>query len=637
MSTLVSYPAPPDGYRYMLDGKGNQTTVLTKIETTATASTPSSYVAFSEVSGNVATASGNLLSAQESLAAAATATTDPTVKSAITSASDLVTNAWGKLQSLNPLSSSTESKSVMESAKGMLSSAMTKLDSVGEYVSGQVSGLMTSAKDAIGKASAALGAGITKITDAAKKFVGDAFSNTKASIPTESTGPTFKDTMDAIKSGAVYKDISASLSKVSDVASSLPTEMAAGLASAQAAIAAKMSALQSKIGTEMALAKANQDLLTKETIAATGKPPTQDQLDAAAGNIAIFKDGPKYLADQAKSIATTVASYASAFGTKVGNALGVVKSGAETGAATTVGAAVTNFVNTIPPQTIPDPENPGQTIANPAYVAFADANPDKMAAVNNLTTSVQNASATLTAGFTSLTSAADSAKAGIVTNLKASALAGQIATPATGMMADIKNQTIDMSKMDAMNMAKTNALAAKAAVTSNPSPGGNETNAKEDPATKSTEVKTLARANEADRVYRVEALNYNRDYVQIHKDLAKEYKTKVEESPEYKTNLVNKTAADKVRANKPDESTWTDEEKAIIEKHKESKAIAMSSDVYVQYKKYYDIYVKEIDNYNNYIFKVWQEESSRSNIPPEIRSRLSLQATYEKALKENSA
>ncbi len=630
MSTSVSYPAPPDGYRYMLDGKGNQTTVLTKIETTVTASTPSSYVAFSEVSGNVATASGNLLSAQESLAAAATATTDPTVKSAITSASDLVTNAWGKLQSLNPLSSSTESKSVMESAKGMLSSAMTKLDSVGEYVSGQVSGLMTSAKDAIGKATAALGAGITKITDAAKKFAGDALSNIKTKImPADTTGPSFKDTMDSIKSGAVYKDISASLSKVSDVASSLPTDMATGLATAQAAIAAKMSALQSKIGTEMALAKANQELLTKETIAATGKPPTQEQLDAAAGNIAIFKDGPKYLADQAKSIATTVAGYASAFGTKVGNALGVIKSGSETGAATTVGAKVTEFVNTIPPQTIPDPENPGQTIPNPAYVAFADANPDKMTAVNSLTTSIQNASATLTAGFTSLTSAADSAKASIVTNLKASALAGQIATPATGMMADIKNQTIDMSKMDSMNMAKTNALTAKAAVASNPDAGGSTTSAKVDPATKSTESKEVAKSNDDDKVFKVEAFSYHKDYVEANKNLVKEYKAKLEASPEFQANIANRDAANKIRASKPDESTWTAEEKSTIEAHNASKAAAMATEVYAEYKKYRDLYDKEVDNYNNYVYKAWENNLSRSTIPTEIRSRLSLQAAYE--------
>lgn len=630
MSTSVSYPAPPDGFRYMLDGKGNQTTVLTKIDSVTNTTSGSSYVAFSEISGSVKTASGNLLSAGESLSAAISTNTDPTVGSALQSASDLVTNAWGKLQSLNPLSSSTESKSVLESAKGLLASASAKLDSVSEYVSGQVSGLMTSAKEAIGSATKAIGEGITKITDAAKKFAGDAFSNIKAKVmPDDPQGPSFKDTMDSIKSGAVYKDISASLSKVADVAGSLPSDISSGLATAQAAIAAKMASLQQKIGTEMALAKANQELLTKETIASTGAPPTQEQLDAAAGNIAIFKDGPKYLADQAKSIATTVAGYASAFGTKVGNALGVIKDGNETGAATIVGAKVTEFVNSVPPETIPDPENPsGPAIPNPAYTAFASANADKMSAVSSLTSAVQTASATFQAGFTSLVSAADSAKAGIISSLKANALMGQMAAPAAGLVADIKAQTLDLSKMDAMNMAKTTALAAKAAANDNPNASGNETQAKVDPKVKQMETSEVPKSNSDDKVFKTEVYQYHKDYVLANKDLLTAAKKKAESIPEYSINLANKEKANVVLSD-PFEDHYTEEQKAIVATYRASRAKFTSTPEYIAYQEALATYNKEVNNYNNYVYKAWETGQSRAFVPAEIRSRLSMQATYE--------
>lgn len=624
MSTSVSFPAPPDGYRYMLDGKGNQTTVLTKIDIATNTTSGSSYVAFSEVSSNVSTASGNLLSATEALSSAMATNTDPTVSGVLKSASDLVTNAWGKLQSLNPLSTTSESKSIMESAKGLLETATAKLDSVGSFVSGQVSGLISSAKQAIGAAKDAIGAGITKITDAAKKLAGDAMSNIKKMLPEDTQGPNFKDTMDSIKSGAVYKDISSSLSKVADVASSLPTDMAAGLATAQAAIAAKMSALQQKIGTEMALAKANQDLLTKETIASTGSPPTQEQLDAAAGNIAIFKDGPKYLADQAKSIATTVASYASAFGTKVGNALGVIKDGAETGAATAVGAKVTEFVNSVPPETIPDPENPtGPAIPNPEYTAFASANADKMSAVTSLTSAVQTASAGFQAGFTSLVSAADSAKASIISSLKASALAGQMSASASGLVADIKNQTLDMSKIDALNMAKTTALSAKAAATDNPNASGNETQAKVDPKVKQMETSEVPKSNANDKVFKVEVYDYHKEYVVATKDFLTEAKKKAEATELYSTNLANKAEANKADA---DEATKA--------KYNASKSAFVSSAEFVAYKEALDLYNKEVDNYNNYVYKAWENNLSRSTIPAEIKSRLSMQSAYESVTKK---
>ncbi len=637
-SSSVSYPAPPDGYRYMLDGQGNQTTVLSKIGAEGTMSNnfsiaPSQYVSFSELSPSLSTATGNLSMATDALSSVSKFSPTSLVSSTVTEASDLVKGAWGKIETINASSPTADASSLLGSAKEMLGTAMTKLNSIGEFVSGQVSGLITSAKSAITAAMTAVSDGISKIADAGKKLVSAGIDKVKAmAMPADVQGPNFKDTMDSIKNGSVMKDISASLSKVSEVAGSLPTSVAGGLATAQAAIAAKMASLQQNIGTEMALAKANQELLTKETIAATGSPPTQEQLDAAAGNVAIFKDGPKFLAEQAKSIATSVAGFASSFGAKVGNALGIVKDGAETGAATAVGAKVTEFANSIPAETIPDPENPGQTIPNPAYTAFASANADKMSAVTSLTNAVQNASAGMTAGFTSLTSAADSAKSSIITNLKASALAGQISAKASGMVADVKNQTIDMSKVDNLNMAKTSSQVATAAAAAAAQEGANttsQTNASASPALKSTDSTAVPTSSNQDRVFKVEVFDYHKEYVEANKDLVKEYKAKLEATPEFLANVPNRDAFNKLKASKPDESTWTDDDKALAERYKATKAAGMATDAYITYRKYYDLYSKEIDNYNNYVYKAWEQNLSRSTIPAEIRSRLSVQSAYE--------
>lgn len=638
-SSSVSYPAPPDGYRYMLDGLGNQTTVLSKIGAEGVMSNnfsiaPTQYVSFSELSPSLSTATGNLSLATDALSSISKFNPTSLVSGTVAEASDLVKSAWGKIETINASSPTADASSLLGSAKEMLGSAMTKLNSIGEFVSGQVSGLITSAKSAIGAAMTAVSDGISKIADAGKKLVSAGIDKIKAiALPEDAQGPNFKETMDSIKNESVFKDISASLSKVSEVASSLPEDISRGLATAQAAIAAKMESLQKNIGTEIALAKANQDLKTKEAIATTGSPPTQAELDAAASNISIFKDGPAFLAEQAKGIALSIAGMASTFGVTVGNALGIVKDGAETGAATAVGAKVTEFVNSIPSETIPDPENPeGPAIPNPAYTAFASANADKMSAVSNLTSSLGSGGAitsSLSSGFNSLVSSADSAKAGIISSLKASALMGQMAAPASGLVADIKSQTLDLSKMDALNMAKTTALSAKAAVADNPNASGNETQAKVDPALKQTETNEVPKSNDSDKVFKVEVYDYHKEYVVANKDLVTEAKKKAESISLYSTNLENKAEANKVKASKPDEATWTAEEKAIVEKYNASRAAFLASDEYVAFKAYQETHNKEVDNYNNYVYKAWEQNLSRSTIPAEIRSRLSMQAAYE--------
>ena len=635
-SSAVSWPPPPEGYRYLLDGQGNQTTILSKIDTSSVFSYTTQYVSYSELSPFLSTASSNLSVANTALSNALSITSTPLVNGAINDASTLVTSAWGKLDSISAGSTGAEATALLDNAKELLGSAVTKLNSVSDFVTGQVSGLITSAKGAINTALTAVDTGITKLVDAGKDLVTGAVDNLKSLvIPEDITGPSFKDTLNSIKDSSVFKDISASLSKVSEVAGSLPETIAGGLATAQAAISEKMASLQAKIGTELALAQASANLKAKELIS-EGVEVTQTALDSAAGNISIFKEGPAFLAEQAKGISTAVVGFATDFGVKIGDAAGVVKDGLETGAATAVGTKVTEFVNSIPPETIPDPLNPeGPPIPNPDYATFASAQASKMQALTNLTETLGTATSGLSAGFNSLVASADSARAGIISNLKASALMGQMSASASGLVAEVKSQTLDLTKIDALNMSKASVLSAKAAVTNDPNPSGTDVQAKVDPALKQIETNEVPKQNADDKVLKVEVYEYKRDYVNATKDFLLDAKKKAEATSLYSINLENKKAANVVKSN-PFEEDWTAEEKAIVAKYNASKAAFVASPEYIAYEEALALHNREVDNYNNYVRKAWEEDLSRSTIPTEIRSRLTYQAAYEKKHGKNS-
>lgn len=104
-SSSVSYPAPPDGYRYMLDGLGNQTTVLSKIGAEGVMSNnfsiaPTQYVSFSELSPSLSTATGNLSLATDALSSISKFNPTSLVSGTVAEASDLVKSAWAKLKLL---------------------------------------------------------------------------------------------------------------------------------------------------------------------------------------------------------------------------------------------------------------------------------------------------------------------------------------------------------------------------------------------------------------------------------------------------------------------------------------------------------------------------------------------------------
>lgn len=312
------------------------------------------------------------------------------------------------------------------------------------------------------------------LNDAAKKIVSSIPKPNVPSFsaPADSNGPSLNATMDAIKNGSINKDISASISKIGDVAGSLPTAVSEGLAEAQAAVAAKLGAAQAQLPKLMAVAQANMDLTTKTALAA-GAPPTEAQLKAASGSLAIFQDGPAALKAQAESVSKAVAQAGADFGAKLPAALNTAGNFAKAGLdkvtslATTAGSAISSFATTVPPQTIPDPENPsGPAITNPAYTAFAamPGNANKLASLSSLTSAMTTAGAGLTSAFGAIEAKANAAVAGGIADLKAFAFAAKLATPAGGVMGEARSLSIDSTKVSA---AQINKIVAQSAA-SNP-------------------------------------------------------------------------------------------------------------------------------------------------------------------------
>lgn len=328
----------------------------------------------------------------------------------------------------------------------------------------------TYALDGAGKETNVLTAKISSAVSSANAAVTAAAKTSpiNLSVPTfsaDTNGPSLVETMNAIKSGAINADITAGLNKISSVASSLPSTVSSSLADAQAAIATKMTEAQAQLPKLMAVAQANMDLTIKMSIAQTGQPPTEDQLKAASGALAIFQDGPKLLNDQAETISKAVAAAGPAFSAAIPAATDLTKVGLEkaTSLATQAGSAVTSFAASIPSATIPDPGNPELTIPNPDYTAFAadPANAAKLSSLSSLTSSVGSLASGLTSGFAAVEEKANTALAGGLTDLKAFAFAAQLATPATGIMATARAASIDTTKLSAAQISKTVEMASK--------------------------------------------------------------------------------------------------------------------------------------------------------------------------------
>ena len=284
--------------------------------------------------------------------------------------------------------------------------------------------------------------------------------------------PNLSETIDKIKSGAVNADITASLGKIGEVAGSLPAGASAGLEAAKADIAAKMAKAQADLPKLMAIAQSNVDLLTKKVVAATGKPPTEEQIKSAQGALAIFQDGPKLLESKAAEISKAVAQAGTDFGAALNKGLSAASDFTKAGLskvtdlAKTAGTKIAEFASGVPSQTIPNPANPtGPAIPNPAYTAFAaiPANATKITKLADISSKMETAAADLTSKFATIETAQATAVSTGTADLKAFAFAASLAAPVTGLAATVRGFTLDPTSFDAASISQTLSKASKLA------------------------------------------------------------------------------------------------------------------------------------------------------------------------------
>jgi len=481
------------------------------------------------------------------------------------------------------------------------------------------------------------------LNDAAKKITSSIpkAPTVEFSIPNIPEGPTLADTMNAIKSGAINKDISASLTKISGVADSLPAEVNANLASAQATIAEKMAQAQADLPKLMAIAQANMDLTTKLAYA-NGAPPTEAQLKAASGALAIFQDGPKMLSEQASAISKSVAEAGKDFGAKLPAALetagNFAKAGLDkiTSLAKTAGASVTSFASSVPAQTIPDPLNPsGPAIPNPAYATFAadPSNASKLASLSNLTASMNTAAAGLTSAFGAIESQANAALSGGITDLKAFGFAAALAQPAGGIMGVARSAGIDTSFVNPLQINKVIAQAAA----SNPAQPPKADDAK----IKATKVKESSEAS-APAVPPKKAIFGENPNEKISSAFVTAYANHWAETNVYYESLERglkakldgwypnysgiKARAEQIVTEKPDAATRTTEEQYYVEKREKLKAIT------IEWFKYFKNFEKVGEQQNvradqyNLLKNLYQENKTYGDCPLTIQTAISTSA-----------
>lgn len=253
----------------------------------------------------------------------------------------------------------------------------------------------------------------------------------------------------------VFSAATKSLSSIGDIASSLPSDMAATLAASQAELGAKMMAATTTLNRDVGIAKAAMDLQNRIAFATTGKEATPEALSAAAGPIGVLSKGPALLASHAKEIASSVASMSTSFGVNLPAGID------PTVAAKLAGRAVSRFTASIPPKTIPNPafnrampadpvSNP-ETLPNPVYVEFAadPENADKIDKMSGLADSLSTMASNTSSAFAEIQTKAAEALSAAISTIKAMSTLSVITAPAPPQILSALTNSVDYEKIDA--------------------------------------------------------------------------------------------------------------------------------------------------------------------------------------------
>jgi len=261
--------------------------------------------------------------------------------------------------------------------------------------------------------------------------------------------------MPALPSTA-FANATASLSSMASIAANLPAEMAATLEASKAELAAKMTAAVATLSRDVGITKALMDMQNKMSFVLTGKPASDEVLNAAAGPTAVLSQGPLQLAQHAADIAKQVSSVASAFGAVLPPGV-VVGSAIAAGVA---GLAMKAFHSSVPDKTIANPlfnkllpadplTNP-DTIPNPTYVAFTaiPENAAKLGHLDDMANGLKDMASKATASFTALQDQAKASLDSAIATIKTMSTLSVITSAAPTQITAALNNVVDYTKIE---------------------------------------------------------------------------------------------------------------------------------------------------------------------------------------------
>lgn len=458
-------------------------------------------------------------------------------------------------------------------------------------------------------------------------------------IPSYPDGATFADTLAAVKDGSIFKSMDASINSIKGMASSFPSSITSALTSASDEVKAMVAAARANMPRDLSIAQSNMEAMARESIASRLPSdttiPSLSSVASGADNLKVLQQGPSFLQNQVSSISANMCS----------NPLVNSSFGLSTSDPATVGAAASSFMASMPPQTIPDAANPSQMVVNPAFQAFsadvgnlakiqalgipqvnpADITQNLPSAAGNLTSAISSAASSMTSAFTDIVATASAARAAAIGNLKANAAAMIFAASHNDVIAQVKNQHIDDTKISALNMNKGTTLAAQYSPATPPiNTRVNGYKATGNALTEPTATATATPAPEAsvdDRIQRYEIDYYYENVIQPLMEQDKQAREAFMASPEYARVKPLKERATAIKNAKPDESTRTQEEKDAIAEYNTVTAEVKQTQPYITHITAVNTFNEENRRYKAAV-NAYATNASRTTLDAQTRSHL---------------
>jgi len=312
--------------------------------------------------------------------------------------------------------------------------------------------------------------------------------------------PSLSDTINSIKSGAVFADVTAALSDVTSMASQLPQEFTAVFDSAVSSVTAAMSAAQANLPTLMSVASTQANVINMQSVSSTGQPATNTALSVACGALAIFRDGPAMLRAKLNEIIESIKGFAAGFNVSIEGLPGIE-------AAKKVAAAIKGTVSQISDlvkDVVTAVDQAAKDLAQAALDAFSAANAGLKSMYDSVAGAVQNAASGLVSGINGLVEQGKAAFRDAIKDIKAFAAGIQFSLPsATPCSSEAKAVALDQTKLTDPSKI-SGAVSVPAPTTDNVMTG---------PAALEGPEETLRKNPNIERVTKSELLKFKDQYV----------------------------------------------------------------------------------------------------------------------------